>query len=115
MKVLEIVDVLSLKVLTGEKFLDRDVCCGYSCDLLSRVMAKGKEGMVWITVQTHMNIVAVASLIEAACIIIPESIEVDQKVLNKAEDEGVIILSSDLTAFELAGKLHRLGVGSGVQ
>ncbi len=112
MKVSQMVEVLSLKVLAGEKFLDREVTSGYCCDLLSRVMAKGKKGMAWITVQTHMNIVAVASLVEMACIIIPESIEVERKVLDKAEEEGIIVLSSDLTAFELAGKLYQMGIAS---
>ncbi|MFO7153604.1 MAG: DRTGG domain-containing protein [Caldicoprobacter oshimai] len=110
MKVSQIIEALSLKVLAGESFLDREVCSGYCCDLLSRVMARGEKGMVWITVQTHMNIVAVATLIEMACIIIPEGIEVERKVLDKAEEEGVIILSSDLTAFELAGKLYQMGI-----
>jgi len=110
MKVSQMVEALSLKVLAGERFLDRGAESGYCCDLLSRVMAKGKKGMAWITVQTHMNIVAVAALVEMACVIIPEGIEVDRKVLDKAEEEGIIVLSSDLTAFELAGKLYQMGI-----
>ena len=51
-----------------------------------------KKWRVWITVQTHMNIVAVAVLTEIACIIIPEGIQVEEEVLNKAENEGVVIL-----------------------
>jgi serine kinase of HPr protein (carbohydrate metabolism regulator) len=111
MKVRQIVETLLLRTLTGEKFLDRKVHSGYCCDLLSRVMAWGEKGGLWITVQTHMNVVAVATLLDMACIIIPEGIQVDSKVLEKAEDEGVVILSSHLTAFELAGKLYQLGVG----
>ncbi len=110
MKISQMVEALSLKVLAGEGLLDREVLSGYCCDLLSRVMAKGKKGMAWITVQTHMNIVAVASLVEMACIIIPEGIEVERKVLDKAEEEGIVMLSSDLTAFELAGKLYQMGI-----
>lgn len=110
MRVSQMVEALSLKVLAGRAFLDREVESGYCCDLLSRVMAKGKKGMAWITVQTHMNVVAVAALVEMACIIIPEGIEVEPKVLDKAEEEGIIVLSSDLTAFELAGRLYQMGI-----
>ncbi|MBM7581938.1 serine kinase of HPr protein (carbohydrate metabolism regulator) [Caldicoprobacter guelmensis] len=110
MKVSQMVEALCLKVLAGEKFLEREVSSGYCCDLLSRVMAKGEKGMAWITVQTHMNVVAVAALIEMACVIIPEGIEVERKVLDKAEEEGVIVLSSNLTAFELVGKLYQMGI-----
>ncbi|MGI6188427.1 MAG: AraC family transcriptional regulator [Clostridiales bacterium] len=112
MKIGQIVEELSLNILAGERFLEREIRWGYCCDLLSRVMSKGKNGGVWITVQTHMNIVAVAVLTEIACIIIPEGIQVEEEVLNKAENEGVVILSSGMTAFELAGKLYKMGIVS---
>ena len=112
MKIGQVVEQLSLRVLAGENYLGREVYWGYCCDLLSRVMSKGKKGGLWITVQTHMNIVAVAVLTEIACIIIPEGIQVEEEVLKKAEDEKVVILSSDMTAFELAGKLYQMGIES---
>jgi predicted transcriptional regulator len=112
MKIGQVVEQLSLRVLAGENYLGREVHWGYCCDLLSRVMSKGKKGGLWITVQTHMNIVAVAVLTEIACIIIPEGIQVEEEVLKKAEDEKVVILSSDMTAFELAGKLYQMGIES---
>ena len=111
MKIRQVVEELSLSVLAGEDFLEQEVHWGYCCDLLSRVMSKGKKGGLWITVQTHMNIVAVAVLTEIACIVIPEGIQVEEEVLKKAENEGVVILSSDMTAFELAGKLYKMSIG----
>lgn len=92
--------------------MDTNVVDGYSCDLLSWVMANGKKNGIWITVQTHTNIVAVASLLELAGIIIPNSIPIDPKTLQKAEEEGVAILSSDMNTFELSGVLYQLGIGS---
>lgn len=62
--------------------------CGYTCDLLSWVMAHGKQGMAWITVQTHMNVIAVASLMEMAAVIIPEGIQMEEPSLEKAREEG---------------------------
>jgi len=72
------------------------------------VMANGKKDGLWITVQAHMNIVAIASLHDMACIVVPESIEVPESTLSKAEEEQVIILSSDQDAFTLAQKLSAL-------
>lgn len=110
MKVKDICDKLNLKVLSGKENLDREISMGYCCDLLSRVMAKGKKDGLWITVQTHLNIVAIAVLLELTCIVIPEGIQVEDKTLEKAEEEGVTILSSDLNGYELSGKLYQLGI-----
>lgn len=71
----------------------------YYGDLLSWVMSHAKEGEAWITVQTHMNIVAVASLINISCIIVPEGIEVEQDTIDKANSMSIPILSTELNAY----------------
>ena len=110
MTVEQLVKELSLTVLTGKDLLKREVSAAYCCDLLSRVMAKGGKNGVWITIQTHLNIIAVATLLELACIIIPEDIPVDEKTLVKAEEEQVVILSSPMCAYTLSGKLYSFGI-----
>ena len=92
--------------------LDTQVSCGYTCDLLSWVMAHGKQGMAWITVQTHMNVIAVASLMEMAAVIIPEGIQMEEPSLEKAREEGVAVLQSDKTAFALCALLAQHGLPS---
>jgi len=99
------------KCLTGE-YEDREIASGYTCDLLSHVMGKGQADMAWITVQAHMNVIAVAALLEFACVIIPESLPVEEMILKKAQAEDIIIFSSEKTAFELAVLLHANGVPS---
>ena len=64
MKVRELQEKIGATVLTGEVGLDNEIESGYCCDLLSWVMAHGKQGMAWITVQTHMNVIAVSVLME---------------------------------------------------
>lgn len=110
-KLEDIVKELNLNVLSGASYLNRDVTSGCCCDLLSWVMAHGKKDAVWITVQTHVNVVAVASLLELAAIIIPSGMSVDEKTLGKAEEEGIVILSSQSNAFQLAGLLYNMGLG----
>ena len=110
MKVEKIVEELSLKVLTGRDCLQREISSVYCGDLLSRVMAKSSKNSLWITIQVHVNIVAVASLLEMACIVIPEDIAVDEKTLAKAEEEQVVILSSSMSAYTLSGRMYRLGL-----
>lgn len=90
----------------------REISSGYTCDLLSWVMAHGREGMAWITVQTHMNVIAVATLHDMACVIIPEGIKVENDVIEKADEEGICILTSPLTAYEISGRMHDSGIGA---
>ena len=89
---------------------NREVSCGYTCDLLSWVMAHGAAGMAWVTVQTHMNVIAVASLMEMAAVIIPEGIEMEGPSLEKANDEGICVLQTGLTAYEICARLAAAGL-----
>ena len=110
MKVSDLLALAEARNLTAEVPADRDVTCGYACDLLSWVMAHGEEGMAWVTVQTHLNVVAVAALAEMACVILPEGIDMEQDVLDKANDEGICVLSSPLTTYEICGRMAAQGV-----
>ena len=95
--------------LTGDVGLENLVTKGYTCDLLSWVMARGDEGTAWITVQNNMNVVAVATMMDFSCIILSENIKMEQSVLDKASTEGIAILSSSLTSYALSIKLEKLG------
>ncbi len=110
MKVSELKDLIKAEELTAGIEEDREITCGYTCDLLSWVMAHGDEGMAWVTVQTHMNVVAVAVLADMACIVLPESIRMEAESLQKAESEGMRVLSSPLTGYEICGILCAQGV-----
>jgi len=103
---------LGLKQLTNIEKLDAEVKDGCVCDLLSWVMARGEEGMAWVTVQTHLNVVAVACLHDFSCVIIPEDIEVPQTTIDKANEEGIIIFSSGKTAYRICCEMCELGVRS---
>lgn len=111
MNVQQLADLIDAKVLTVDVPLDREIECGYSCDLLSWVMAKGRNGMAWVSVQTHMNVIAVACLSDMACIILPESIQMDKEPLLKAQEEGIPVMTSALSAYEICGKMYESGIG----
>jgi predicted transcriptional regulator len=107
----EIQGLFHLDVATGEKGLDREVKGGYCGDLLSDVMANANEGQVWLTIQSHQNIVAVAVLRELAAIILVNGRLPDENTKTKAEEEGFPILLSPLTAYQLAGRIYGAGIG----
>ena len=112
MTVQEVAEIIGASILTKQADVSKDVKEGYTCDLLSWVMAHGREGMAWITVQTHMNVIAVASLHDMSCVIIPEGIRMEDDVVAKADDEDICVLSSSLTAFDICGRLAKAGIGA---
>lgn len=105
-----LVTKLGLRVFNGEIPLDRRVGGGYSGDLLSDVMANSRKDDLWVTMQVHENIVAVAVLKELAGIVLVNGREPAPGTLEQARKEGVPILGTSLTAFELVGKLYGLGL-----
>ena len=107
-KVNEIIEALKLEVLSGEKGLDREVTGGYVCDLLSDVMGNSKEGQIWITLQTHKNVMAIASLRDLAAVILINGFKPDADTRAQSEHESIPILGTKATAFEIAGKLYEL-------
>jgi predicted transcriptional regulator len=107
----EMQGLFHLDVATGETGLDREVKGGYCGDLLSDVMANAVEGEVWLTVQSHQNIVAVAVLREIAAIILVNGRLPEEDTKAKAREEGLPILLSSSTAYQLAGQIYGAGIG----
>ncbi|MGM0410266.1 MAG: DRTGG domain-containing protein [Bacillota bacterium] len=106
MRVKDIVDKLNLEVIVDSD-LEKEINGGYCGDLLSNVMARANEGDLWLTVQSHQNVIAVALLTEVAAVIVVENFEIDNKAIERAKEKGVNILRSDLGAYELAGLLNQ--------
>jgi len=108
MKVQELVEKLNLKVLSGEKGLDREIDGCYISDLLSDVMGNAMEGNIWITLQTHKNVMAVASLKELACIILVKNLMPNDETIEQSNDEDLPILQTSLPTYEIAGLVYNL-------
>jgi len=111
MNLQKIIDQLNLTVLTEpQDFAGITPTGGYSSDLLSCVMASAKRGFVWITLQAHLNIVAVAALNEVAAVIITENAQPDAASVARANEQGVTLLSTAQSTYEINGKLWEMGI-----
>jgi hypothetical protein len=100
------------RVVTADSAaMDRTVTGVYACDLLSWAMVKVNAGDVWTTVHTNLNVVAVASLTQAACVVIPESIPIEASTVERANREGVPMLSASHGAAEVSVRAHRAVFG----
>jgi predicted transcriptional regulator len=110
MRLREIVEKLSLTVHAGETSLDREVAGGYVGDLMSEAIARAAPGSVWVTVQTHANVVAVAVMKELAGVIIAGGRPPEEETLERAIRERITLLSSPLPAYEIVSRLCAAGI-----
>ncbi|MBN1219420.1 MAG: serine kinase [Anaerolineae bacterium] len=107
----EIIDTLGLTVLTEPKdFQQITPTSGYAADLLSCVMTGAAGRGIWVTLQAHANVVAVAALLELSAVIITEAAMPEQAVIDKANEENITLLSTARPTFYVAGRLWELGL-----
>jgi predicted transcriptional regulator len=108
MRITDIIKLLDLKILSGNNGLLNEVRGGYVSDLLSDVIGNASEGQIWITLQTHQNIIAVASLKDLAAIIIVRGAVPDEDTIEKSNIENIPVLVTDLDTFNITGRLFDL-------
>lgn len=114
MNLQNIIETLDLKVLTEAKdFTSILPTSGYASDLLSCVMAGAQHQGIWVTLQAHINVVAVAALLELSAVILTEGAQPEPAMLEKANQQDIILLATPLSTFEVVGRLYQLGLRAG--
>ncbi len=108
MKVNDLVRELGLEVFSGSEGLDREVKGGYVSDLLSDVMGNANADEVWLTLQTHKNVMAIASLKDLAAVILISGNKPDDDMAQQSNEEGIPVLGTSLPNFIVSGKLYEL-------
>jgi len=111
MNLQQIIDELKLTPYTEPRnYSEIEPTSGYCSDLLSCVMTGAKSKGIWITLQAHSNIVAVAALLELSAIIITEGAMPERGTIAKANEENIILLGTSLDNYQVCGKLWALGL-----
>lgn len=110
MTINDLITALPCVCAAGKTGCGSEVTGGYASDLLSNVMGQASEGNVWVTMQGHKNIVAVASLAGLSAIVLAGGVKPDRDALEKATEENIPLLVTDIPVFEFVGRLYALGV-----
>jgi len=111
MNLQQIIDRLDLKPVTEPvDYSQIQPSSGYTSDLLSCVMAGAKPNSLWVTLQAHVNIVAVAALLEMCAVIITENAQPDPSTVAKANNQSIILLTTPRFSFEIVGELWEMGL-----
>lgn len=108
MTVQQLVEKFNLKIFSGEKGLGKNISGGYVSDLLSDVMGNASEGMVWVTLQSHKNVMAVASLKDLPAVILVKGIVPENETILQSNEEEIPLLGTTDSSFEITGKLYNL-------
>ncbi|HPR32892.1 MAG TPA: DRTGG domain-containing protein [Prolixibacteraceae bacterium] len=108
MKVCELIEALDLTLLAGAEACEQEIRGGYVSDLLSDVMGNAREGNVWITLQNHLNVIAIASLKELSAVVLVNGNTLSEEVKQKADEEGIPVMMTRETAFSITGKIFQL-------
>ena len=106
----EMAAALELTIVSDTAALDEPLAGGYVSDLLSHVMGQAKAGQIWITMQGHQNIIAVASLVGLVAVVVAGGIEPEQQTIVKAKEQEVILCKTSLSVYEATGRLYRLSL-----
>ena len=102
-------DKLNLKYLCNEEKAEtREIDGCYCGDLLSWVMSRAKEGNIWLTVMGNINSIGVAVLTDVACIVLTENAPLDDNAKQKADENGVIVLTTDKNSYWVAAEFSKL-------
>ena len=109
----QIIEALELELVTAGDGVVRPVSGGYASDLLSFVMGHARAGDIWVTLQAHANVVAVAGLVGLAAVIISEGQRPGPEMIARAEQEGVVLLATPKTTFTVVAELAALGLRGG--
>jgi hypothetical protein len=107
-----VIEQLKLETITSIEPVNRQVAGGYASDLLSCAMRGAKKDFLWVTLQSHVNVVAVASLLNLAGVIITEGNRPAPETIAQAEKEKVILLLTPNDTFSVVGQLSLLGIDS---
>ena len=110
MTITELIEETGFTLATQNVETETEIEGAYCGDLLSWVMGNGEPGQAWITVQVHMNAVAVAKLREFSCIILADDASITEEVIAKAEEENLAVIESHIPMFETAKALVELGI-----
>jgi len=109
MNVKQLYEATGFHVLTAPT-PEREIKGAYIGDLLSWVMGRARENNAWITIMSNANIIAVATLADVSCIVLAEGVTLEEEILLTAEKKGVNVLSSQLSAYEIAKELYKLNI-----
>ena len=110
MRLTEIAEKLDLAVVSDGGDINREITGGYASDLMSDAIAHANAGDLWVTLQVHENVVAIASMKEIGAVVLTQDRQPLEETAKKAIEEKIQILVSSLAAFELIGRLYELGI-----
>ncbi|MBC7959828.1 MAG: hypothetical protein H7X94_08175 [Vallitaleaceae bacterium] len=110
MKIAEVLHHLDAQVIIGQELLDEEIDYGYSCDLMSDVLAFVKSNVILLTGLVHPQVIRTAEMLDIKAIVIVRGKTPGEEVLQMAKARGIVILMTKHSLFTASGLLFRHGL-----
>lgn len=110
MKLSEVKEILSAKVLTGDTDGEVNSACG--CDLMSDVLAFVKDKALLLTGLMNPQVVRTAEMMDITAIVFVRGKEPDDALAELAKSKNIVLMSTDYPLYIACGKLYEKGLGN---
>ena len=110
MTIEDMVRVLSARVLRGEDKLDTPVYTACCSDLMSDVLAFVDEKTVLITGLTNQHVIRTSEMLDLKCLVFVRGKVPPDDILDSAEEQGLVVITTKMTAFSACGLLYEAGL-----
>jgi len=114
MTIRQIATILNAKVLCGEEYLDTTVVSAFGSDMMSDVLAYVKDQSILLTGLINPQAIRTALMLDMKCVCFVRGKTPDEKVLEVAKDNGIVVLTTGEIMFTACGKLYNAGIGGGI-
>lgn len=108
LKLSSVITAVQAQPLTDPAAVDITGC--YISDLLSDVLAHAQPGMLWVTLQTHRNVISTASMKDISAVLFTTGRKPAPAIIAEAEVGNITLLTTPLTTYEAAGRLWEAGL-----
>lgn len=113
MKIREIADILSGKIVCCEDKLDIDVFASCASDMMSDVLAFVKDQAVLLTGLSNPQVIRTAEMMDMLCVVLVRGKTPDSIMVSLAESKGIVIICTEEKMFAACGKLYAQGLKAG--
>lgn len=109
----EVANITQAQIISGQELLDTEVISACGSDMMSDVLAHVKNQSVLVTGLINPQVVRTALMMDMKCICFVRGKIPDEKVIEIASENNIVIMATKITMFEACGKLFSGGLRGG--
>lgn len=110
MKISKLVELCDLRVLATNESIEEEIEYAFASDLMSDVLTLDKSGVLLITGLSNLQAIRTAEMSDVMAIIIARGKEISKEMVDLAQENKIILFTSEYSVFRISGELYNAGV-----